>query len=68
MREADRGLRGFSFAVPPDFNYRFDNRDGRESRRFEYRTPDNVVPFVSGSRGRLGVTVQSLTPELEGGL
>lgn len=65
MREAERGLREFRFDVPPEFNYRFDNRDGREPRRFEYRVPDGVMQFFGSSRGRLGVTVQPLTRELE---
>lgn len=70
MREAERGMREFSFNVP-DFQWQFDdrerNRDNREPRRFEYRVPGGAMPmpFIAGSRGRLGVTVQSLTPELE---
>ena len=66
MRELERGLRN----LPPEFRavppvYRYDN----PPRRFEYRLPDGyapdwAVPFM-GSRGRLGVTVQSLTPDLE---
>lgn len=49
--DIQRGLRDFRF-------------DDTLPRRFEYRVPDMVMPFM-GSRGRLGVTVQSLTPELE---
>ena len=54
MRELERRLRD----LPPEFRvmpplYRYEN-----PRRFEVR------PFA-GSRGRLGVTVQSLTPDLE---
>ena len=49
----------------PNFNYRFDNRDNREPRRFEYYAPDGVMQFFNGSRGRLGVTVQPLTRDLE---
>jgi serine protease Do len=66
MRELERGLRN----LPPEFRvvppvYRYEN----PPRRFDYRLPDGyapdwAVPFM-GSRGRLGVTVQSLTPELE---
>jgi membrane-associated protease RseP (regulator of RpoE activity) len=58
-------MREFRFDGP-NFNYRFDNRDrdNREPRRFEYRLPGGVMPFIAGSRGRLGVTVQSLTPDL----
>lgn len=52
--------------VPPEFNFRY---DGDRPRRFQYRLPDGyapdwAVPYM-GSRGRLGVTVQSLTPDLE---
>ena len=54
-------------ALPPEFNFRYDD----QPRRFEFRlperfefSPDMMVPFM-GSRGRLGVTTQSLTPELE---
>jgi len=68
MREAERGMRGFSYKIP-DFDLRFDDRerehDSREPRRFEYRLPGGMMPFIGGSRGRLGVMVQSLTPELE---
>ena len=52
---------------PPEFNFRYDD----EPRRFELRRepyvfprPEILVPFM-GSGGRLGVRVQSLTPELE---
>jgi len=64
-REVERGLR--EFRMDPQFNYRFDNRDGRESRRFESRTPDGARADVftrRSSRGRLGVTVQELSTEL----
>ncbi len=60
MREAERGMREFRFDTTPDFRF-----DSREPRRFEYRIPDRATPFVTQPRGRLGVTVQSLTPELE---
>ncbi len=63
FRDAERGMRGFSFDMPNDFH--FNDRDAREPRRFEYRLPGGMMPFVNGSRGRLGVTVQSLTPDLE---
>ena len=63
FREAERGFR---FEVPPpNFDFHFDDRDGRGPRRFEYRMPNELMPFMGRSRGRLGVTVQSLTPELE---
>ena len=59
--DMERGMRGFSFDMP---EFRFDDRDGRESRHFEYRLPEPAMPLFS-SRGRLGVTVQSLTRDLE---
>ena len=58
LREEVERLREFR-VEPPVFRY-----DDRGPRRFEYRLPERVMPFM-GSRGRLGVTVQSLTPELE---
>lgn len=58
--DIERGLREFRFE-PPAFDFRYDDRG---PRRFEYRLPERVMPFM-GSRGRLGVSVQSLTPELE---
>lgn len=68
MRDAERGMREFRFDVP-NFDFHFDDRDrvpgDREPRRFEYRVPNGMLPFVSGSRGRLGVSVQSLTPDLQ---
>jgi C-terminal processing protease CtpA/Prc len=68
LREAERGMRGFRYEVPgPSFDFRFDDRDrdNREPRRFEYRLPNELMPFTSRSRGRLGVSVQSLTDDLE---
>ena len=68
MRDAERGMRGFRFDLP-EFDFRFDDRgrdrEPREPRRFEYRVPPNVMPFMNRSRGRLGVSVQALTRELE---
>jgi serine protease Do len=75
MREAERGMREFRFDMP-NFDFRFDprDRDDREPRRFEYRLPDEYrnfrVPapgseFPGASRGRLGVSIQPLTRELE---
>lgn len=65
MREVERGLREFNFKMP-DLEWRLDrDRDNRAPRRFEYRLPGGMMPFINGARGRLGVTVQSLTPELE---
>ena len=65
LREAERGMHGFSFDVPAprEFQYHFDDRDG--ARRFEYRIPDEFRNFAfPATRGRLGVSVQSITPEL----
>jgi serine protease Do len=56
-REIERGLRD----LPREFEFHFDDR---APRRFEYRLPERVMPFM-GSRGRLGVSVQSLTPDLQ---
>ena len=55
-RELERSLRDF----PREFDFHFDDRG---PRRFEYRVPDRVMPLAP--RGRLGVSVQSLTPDLE---
>ncbi|HET9705620.1 MAG TPA: PDZ domain-containing protein [Vicinamibacterales bacterium] len=62
--EIERGLREYPRAFPvepPQFDFRYDDRG---PRRFEYRLPEMVMPYMSG-RARLGVSVQSLTPELE---
>lgn len=63
MREAERGLRQFQFNLPEMRERRFDDRD--YPRRFEYRMPSDAMPFIARPRGRLGVTVQPLTPDLE---
>jgi serine protease Do len=63
MREAERGMREFRFDMPNPDTWQFRTEPG-EPRRFEYRMPGGVMPFVAG-RGRLGVSVQSLTPDLE---
>lgn len=68
LRNAERGLRNFHFDLPPQaFDFRNDDRRGlREGpRRFEYRSPDLPMPRMNGARGRLGVTVQSMTRDLE---
>ena len=62
-----REPREFAFRAMPDFNFDFDDR---MPRNFEYRLPDGFRMPVPGSpfptsRGRLGITVQSITPELE---
>ena len=57
--EIERGLREFAIE-PPVFDFHYDDRG---PRRFEYRLPERVMPFM-GSRGRLGVSIQSLTPDL----
>src|SRR5690349_9729276 len=64
MREAERGFR---FEMPREFRFENRDRDNREPRRFEYRLPEDFrfpdrLPGMS--RGRLGVSVQSITPEL----
>lgn len=66
LREAERGMRGFRFDGPGGRQFEFRN-DGREPRRFEYRMPDRVMPLpgFGSSRGRLGVSVQSLTDDLQ---
>jgi S1-C subfamily serine protease len=60
-----REPRGFAFPMPPEFNFDFNDR---APRRFEYRIPDGVFPLPGSrfpaSRGRLGVSVQEITPEL----
>ena len=68
MRDAERGMREYRFDLP-NFDFPFDDRDrapgDREPRRFEYRVPGGMLPFMNGSRGRLGMSVQSLTPDLQ---
>ena len=60
-----RTAMNFEFDIDPDW-LRGDIERGLRDlpRRFEYRVPEMVMPSM-GSRGRLGVTVQSLTRELE---
>ncbi len=58
--EIERGLREFN-VEPKQFDFRYDDRG---PRRFEYRLPERVMPLMGG-RARLGVSVQSLTPDLE---
>ena len=45
----------------PHFDFEFDDRF---PRRFEFRLPDPGSRIPESRRGRLGVSVQSLTPEL----
>jgi serine protease Do len=66
-REPGSGSRepGFHMREMPDFNFEF--RDF--PRRFEYRLPEEFRFPAPGtrmprSRGRLGVSIQSMTPEL----
>jgi len=69
FREAERGMREFHFEMPRDFDFHFDDRDRvpGEPRRFEYRLPEGfrIPPPGFQARGRLGVTVQSLTGDLQ---
>jgi S1-C subfamily serine protease len=62
LREAERGAREFRFDMPELREWQFHDR---EPRSFSYRLPPNVMPFMNPTRGRLGVTVQPLTRELE---
>jgi serine protease Do len=62
LREAERGARQFRFDMPEMREWQFDDR---QPRSFSYRLPPDVMPFMSPSRGRLGVTVQPLTHDLE---
>jgi S1-C subfamily serine protease len=65
FRDAERGLREFHFEVPKDFHLDDRDRTPGEPRRFEYRLPEEFHGFAFPStRGRLGVSVQSITPEL----
>jgi S1-C subfamily serine protease len=65
LREAERGLREFHFEVPRDFHFDDRDRTPGEPRRFEYRLPEEFRGFAfPAPRGRLGVNVQSITPEL----
>ena len=62
----EQGYRGFHFRGLPEFKFDYDDR---MPRRFEYRLPEEFRIPVPGSRfpssrGRLGVSVQSITPEL----
>jgi serine protease Do len=71
MREAERGFREFRFDLP---DMRGFNRNSpeprdpgapREPRYFEYRTPGDMLPFMTRPRPMLGVQVQSLSRDLE---
>lgn len=64
MREAERGMREFRFDTPNPNTFEFRTEPGGEPRRYEYRLPGGAMPYIAG-RGRLGVSVQSLTPDLE---
>ena len=62
-REPGVGTRDPEFFLRqfPHFDFEFDDR---VPRRFQFRIPDPGSGFPA-SRGRLGVSIQSLTPELE---
>lgn len=61
-RGLERGLRGFRMEPPQEFDFR---ADPGERRRFEFRVDPDDLPGVRGPfRGRLGVTVSSLSPQL----
>ena len=65
MREAERGMRGFRFDVPaPNFDFRLTIAIATTANRGASNTACRMssMPFMGRSRGRLGVTVQSLTP------
>ena len=67
MREAERGMREFRFDAP-SFDFHMEPQDReyyRAPRRFEYRVPGGMLPFAPSPRGRLGVSVQSLTSDLQ---
>ena len=66
LREAERGMRDFHFEVPREFQFDDRDRTPGEPRRFEYRVPEEFrgFAFPLPPRGRLGVSVQSITPEL----
>jgi membrane-associated protease RseP (regulator of RpoE activity) len=59
-REIERGLRDLP-GEPFEFHF-----DDRGPRRFEYRLPERVMPFM-GSRGRLGVSDQRRRAGVERG-
>jgi serine protease Do len=61
----NRAAMNFDFQIDPD-RLRGDIERGLRDlpRRFEYSVPDMVVPYL-GSRARLGVTVQSMTRDLQ---
>jgi serine protease Do len=68
LREAERGMHGFRFEVPKEyFDFHYDDRTPGEPRRFEYRLPEGfrIPPPGFQARGRLGVTVQSMTDDLQ---
>ena len=57
----DPGFEEFFLRQLPHFNFEYGDRP----RSFEFRIPDPGSRFPEFRRGRLGVSVQSLTPELE---
>jgi serine protease Do len=70
----ERGMREFRFEVPREFEKlprefewaprEYANPDNLP-RGYSYRIPDMLLPYMNGTRGRLGVTVQSMTRDLE---
>jgi serine protease Do len=60
-RDFERGMEGFREfrANPPAFNFRYDG----EPRDFRFHM-DDLMPGMPASRGRLGVSVQSLSDQL----
>jgi serine protease Do len=64
----ESGRMTWNFGPDVDRAFREAERGMREFRfemPREYRMPQRVVPFMNRSRGRLGVTVQPLTRDLE---
>lgn len=62
-REVERGMRGFRVEPPLAFDFR---TEPGEPRRFEFRMDDLAPEVFRSTRGRLGVTVESLSPQLAG--
>jgi serine protease Do len=79
LREAERGLREYRFDMPEMRGFSWtpepreprepneprEPRAPREPRYFEYRTPGDMMPFMTRPRPMLGVQVQSLSRDLQ---